>query len=380
MPARHPIPLHRPDVGAAERESVQRCLLEGPLGAGGPEGEALTRELSGITGSPHVLLAGSATQALELAWAALDLRAGDEVVLPSFTFPSTVNGLLARGATPVFADIDAETLTLDPADVARVAGARTRALVPVVYGGVGCDVPALRAAVGHDVLVVEDAAHGIGARRDELHVGRAADAAVLSFHETKNVACGEGGALLLADADVAARAEVLADKGTNRAAFLRGEVERYEWVGVGISGGLAEPLCALVRSQLARLGTLTDARLAVAARYDAAFADAFADGRLRPQAIPTACRSNGHLYTVRTRDRAARQRLADALAAAGVEAAIHFVPLHDTAFARERVGAPRELPVTRDVEATLLRLPIYPSLTEAEQARVIDAVREGVPD
>ena len=379
MTAPEPIPLHRPMLGEAEREAVTRCLAEGQLDGDGPRGRAIEARLASITGSRHVLLTTSATAALELALQLLDLGPGDEVVCPSFAFPSSANAILRCGATPVFADVHAEHLCLDPDDVARVTTAATRAVLPVDYGGVGCDPVALRDACGRDdILLVQDAAHGIGARRHGRHVGLDADATALSFHVTKNVTCGEGGALLLQRDELASRAEVLREKGTNRAAFLRGEVPRYEWVDVGTSGAPSDLLAALLDAQLDRLDDWTALRRSQVRAYDEALTPHFEAGRLVPQRVPPGCEPNGHLYVIRTRDGVARRALAAHLSAAGIEAPIHFVPLHSTAFAARRLGPQRPLPVTDLVGETLLRLPIGPHLRPGDQQRVIDELQRAL--
>jgi dTDP-4-amino-4,6-dideoxygalactose transaminase len=381
MGAPRPIPFHLSDVGPEELAAATACLQSGRLGGDGPLCRQAEAALAELTGCRHVLLVTSATHALELALLALGIGPGDEVVLPSFTFPSTANCVLQRGARPVFADVRADTLELDPADAASVLSPRTAAILPVDYGGTAADLPALRAVAGaapgpRRVALVEDAAQGIASRRGGAHAGAGADAAALSFHATKNLTCGEGGALLLGDEALFRRAEVARDKGTNRAAFQRGEVAHYEWVAQGSSYVLSDLLAAVLLAQLRRLPALTDARRALAARYDGAFAGLFASGLLRPVATPPDARPNGHLYALRTRDGSARDGLRAHLAARGIEAPFHFVPLHTTAFARRLLGPPRALPVTDDAWATLLRLPLYPRLADDEQQRIIDAVHD----
>jgi len=381
-----PIPYHASDLGPEELAAVARCLQGGRIGGNGPLCRRAEERLRAITGARHVLLVTSATHALELALLALEVGPGDEVICPSYAFPSAATAILQRGARPVFADVRADTLELDAEDAARVVSPRTRAVLPVDYGGVGSDVAELRAALagaaaragGRPIAVLEDAAQGIGARRDGRHLGAEADAAVISFHATKNITCGEGGALLLSEEAAARRAEIAREKGTNRAAFERGEVDRYEWIAPGSSYVLSDILAALLLAQLERLQELTAARRAVAARYDAGLQDLFASGALRPQRVPPGCENNGHLYAVRTRDAAGQRALRRHLAERGIEAPFHFVPLHTTEFARRSFGPPRALPVTEDAWATLLRLPIRPSLGEADQQRVIDAVRSGL--
>jgi dTDP-4-amino-4,6-dideoxygalactose transaminase len=383
--APHPrVRFHVPDLGEEEIAAAAACLASGEIGGDGPLGRRAEARLRELTGARHALLVTSATHALELALMALDVRPGDEVVCPSFTFPSTANCILQRGARPVFADVRADTLEIDAQDVARVVGPATRAVLPVDYGGVGCDIAALRAAVAdaaraagarNDIAIVEDAAQGIGARRSGAHLGTTADAGAISFHATKNLSCGEGGVLLLRDDTLFRRAEIGREKGTNRHAFERREVDHYEWVAQGSSFVLSDLLAAVLLAQLDKLEHLTAVRRAVAARYDQGFAGLYADGALRPQTVPAGCESNGHVYAIRTADRASQRALRERLAAAGIEAPFHFVPLHTTGFARRTFGEPRSLPVTDDCWATLLRLPIHPSLTREQQDRVITEVR-----
>lgn len=374
-----PIPFHVSDLGPEESVAAADCVRSGLLAGDGPLGQQAERTLSKITGSAHTLLVTSATHALELAVAALDIGPGDEVICPSFAFPSTANCILQRGATPIFADIDAETLNLDPEDVARVASKATRAVMPVDYAGIGCEVAALREAAASGgatgpVAVIEDAAQGMDAYRGEAHLGTAADAGALSFHATKNITCGEGGALLLRDEGVFRKAEIIREKGTNRAEFMRGAIDRYEWVGQGSSYVLSDVLASVLLVQLGKLAGLTKRRLLIKQRYDSAFAELCASGHLRRQVEPADARPNGHIYALRTRDETAKTALREHLRTLGVPAPFHFVPLHDTAFARERLGEPRVLPVTADAWATLLRLPIHPSLSDEQVQRVIDAV------
>lgn len=370
-----PIPVHRPLLGAPEREALLAQFDRGVIDGDGATGQRVEARLEALTGSPHVLLVNSATAALELALELIDLGPGDEALCPSWTFPSTANAVLRTGARPVFVDVLPGSLTLDPDDVARALTPATRVVLPVDYAGIGNDVAALRAVCGPDVAVVSDTAHGLGATRDGRPLGTDGEAAALSFHASKNLVCGEGGALLLRDDAHAARAERLREKGTSRAAFLRGEVDHYEWVDVGTSGTLSDLLAALLEAQLERLDAVTAERRRLAARYDEAFADLAGSGALRLLEVPAGCAPNGHLYAVRTRDRAARDRLAAGLAERGISAPIHFVPLHGTAFARQRLGDQRPLPVTEDAGETLLRLPLFAGLTDDQQQRVVEGVR-----
>ncbi len=375
------IPFHVPTLGPLEAQAAAQAVAAGLFEGDGPICRRVEEALRARTGSRHALLVTSATHALELALLLLEVGPGDEVVLPSFTFPSAANAILLRGARPVFADVRADTLELDAQDVARVLSPATRAVLAVDYGGVGSDLGALRAvldAARPGIAIVEDAAQGLGAFRDGVHLGVGARAGALSFHASKNVACGEGGALLLQDDALAGRAEVLREKGTDRAAFRRGERPRYEWVATGSSWVLSDLLASVLEVQLRRADEITAARLGIARRYDEGLADLYAEGRLIPQTVPAGCRPNGHLYAVRTADAPTQRALRAHLAAAGIDAPFHFVPLHTTAYARAVAGPPRALPVTEAAWNGLLRLPIHPSLDRASQERVVRAVREGL--
>ncbi|MFT7461998.1 MAG: dTDP-4-amino-4,6-dideoxygalactose transaminase [Pseudohongiellaceae bacterium] len=351
-----------------------RCLDLGRIDGDGPCGQQVEGLLEALTGSPHVLLTNSGTAALELALELHGVGPGHEVICPSFTFPSTANAVLRVGARPVFADVSPATLCLDPDDVATLASPATRAVIPVDYAGIGCDISELRQVCPEGTSIIEDAAHGVGALLNGRHLGVDADSAALSFHASKNITSGEGGALMVPDDALAKIAEVRREKGTNRAAFLRGEVDHYEWVDTGTSATLAEPLAAILLAQLARVDELTDARRRLVSRYRSGLAAAFDDGWLRPLSPPANAQTNGHLFAVRARDLPARKALQAGLADVGIEAPIHFAPLHESAFAKNQLEPQRPLPVTTDAGATLLRLPLFAELSDESQDRVIERI------
>lgn len=365
------IPLYKAWIDAAETERVSRAL-QGRLAGDGPICRAVERRLEQLFGAERVLLTSSCTHALELALLALGVGNGHEVICPSFTFVSSANAILRAGARPVFADIQENTLGLDPEDVGRRITPRTAAIMPVHYAGIGADMDGLRRlAESHDLWIVEDAAHGVGGAYRGRPLGTLGDAGCFSFHETKNITCGEGGALAVHDPEIARRAEIIREKGTNRSAFFRGEVVRYTWVAEGSSYILAEPLAAMLDAQLDKLDRIQTRRAEVCARYREGLGKwAETHGVGLPADLPD--RASGHhtfylLYPdIRARDGALR-----ALKAAGILAAFHYVPLHNAPHAQTIGADGARLTVTESVAGRLLRLPLHPLMTEAEVDRVI---------
>jgi dTDP-4-amino-4,6-dideoxygalactose transaminase len=365
---------HAPSYDDRELEAV-RAALSAHTAGDGPIGRRVEERLAALTGARRVLLTTSCSHAMELAFLALGIGPGHEVILPSFTFASSANAALRVGARPVFAEIDERTLGLDPADVERRLTPRTAALMPVHYAGVAPDMAGLLdIAARRKLRVVEDAAQGIAARWRGRALGTLGDAGCLSFHETKNLSCGEGGALLVSDPELAKRAEIAREKGTNRAAFFRGEVDKYTWVAEGSSYVLSDVLAALLDAQLDKLGAIQERRAAVVARYRAGLSDwAAREGVRLPAELPERD-PNHHIFYLLYPEPARRERALKALRAGGVMATFHYVPLHSAPQGR-RLGADHELPVTERVAATLLRLPLHARLADPDVDRVIDAVR-----
>ncbi|HET8647601.1 MAG TPA: dTDP-4-amino-4,6-dideoxygalactose transaminase, partial [Vicinamibacteria bacterium] len=318
----------------------------------------------------------SCTHALELALLALGIGPGQDVICPSFTFVSTANAILRVGARPVFADIEGRTLGLDVADVERRLTPETAALLPVHYAGVAPDMDELLAlARSRSLRVVEDAAQGLGAAYKGRPLGTLGDAGCYSFHETKNITCGEGGALSVKDGDLAARAEIMREKGTNRSAFLRGEVDKYTWVSEGSSYVMSDVLAAILDAQLDKFDEIQGRRRHVAARYADELADWSRSAGVRLPGVFDDRQANDHLFVLLMADVDARDRCLHHLRQAGVQATFHYVPLHSSPFGRGLQPVPPVLPVTERVAGTLLRLPLYPGLTDADVDRVVAAVR-----
>jgi dTDP-4-amino-4,6-dideoxygalactose transaminase len=373
-----PIGLSMPSIDREETERVLQAL-RGRLAGDGPFTRKVEQRLAAMLGVPRVLLTTSCTHALELALLALGVGPGHEVVCPSFTFVSTANAVLRVGARPVFAEIEEETLGLDAADVERRLGPRTRALLPVHYAGIAPDMDALLGlARARSLQVVEDAAQALGAFLDDRPLGTLGDAGCFSFHETKNITCGEGGAVALRDPALAARAEIIREKGTNRSAFLRGEVDKYTWVAEGSSYVLSDVLAALLDAQLDRFTEIQERRAAVSRRYLDELGGWARRHGVRLPATPPRRRGNDHLFALLFPDPGARDRCLAALRAEGVQAAFHYVPLHSSPFARAQGLHEGSLPVTERVAATLLRLPLHARLSGEEVGRVVAAVQRSL--
>ncbi len=369
------IPLTLPLYDELEVGRIREAL-GGRTAGDGPFGKRVEARLAAQLGVSRVLLTTSCTHALELALLALGLREGQEVIVPSFTFVSTANAVLRAGARLVLADIEEETLGLDPNDVEERLTARSGVLVPVHYAGIAAQMdPLLEIARRRGLKVVEDAAQCIGASFRGRPLGSLGDAGCLSFHDTKNLSCGEGGALALRDEDTARRAEIIREKGTNRSAFLRGEVDKYTWVAEGSSYVLSDVLAAMLDAQLDKQERILAHRTRIAGLYRAGLASwANANGvRLCPE--PPERILNHHIFHLLLPDAGTQARCLAALKSHGIGAAFHYVPLHSSPFGRSLGLADRGFPVTDRVAATLVRLPIHTGMTDGDVARVIDAVR-----
>ena len=378
-PAERVIAFSRPWYDEREAEAVRRALAVQTCGDG-PASRRVEARLAALLGARRVLLTTSGTHALELALLALGIGPGQEVVCPSFTFVSSANAVLRMGARPVFAEIEDRTLGLDPEDVERRITPRTAAIIPVHYAGVAPDMEALGAiARRRGLRLVEDAAQGIAARWRDRALGTLGDAGCLSFHETKNVSCGEGGALVLQDPELIARAEIAREKGTNRSAFLRGEVDKYTWVAEGSSFVISDVLAAILEAQLDKLPQIQSRRAAVVARYRQGLAGwAQARGVRLPLELPDR-QPNAHMFYLLYPEPRLRDLALAALRGRGIMATFHYLPLHSSPHGRAIGADPGALPVTDRVAATLLRLPLHARLADADVERVIEAVQETAP-
>ena len=367
------IPFNRPYMTGRELDYIAEAHAKGHLAGDGVFTKRCHAWLERTTGTARALLTHSCTAALEMAALLLDLEAGDEVIMPSFTFVSTANAFVLRGAVPVFVDIRPDTLNLDEALVEAAITPRTRAICVVHYAGVGCEMDAIGAiAARHGLAVVEDAAQGILATYRGRPLGAIGALGALSFHETKNLISGEGGALLVNDKRFADRAEIIREKGTNRSQFFRGQVDKYTWVDVGSSYLPSEILAAFLAAQIEDADAINMRRLALWNRYHEAFAPLEAAGRLRRPIVPAHCTHNAHMYYLLLDDLDARTRFIRSLKERDIHPVFHYVPLHSAPAGRKYGRTSGDLAVTDATSERLVRLPLW--LPDLDQARVIDAV------
>jgi dTDP-4-amino-4,6-dideoxygalactose transaminase len=369
------IPFNRPARLGNEFEYIAQALHNGHASGNGPFTKRCEALLEQLLGVPRALLTTSCTHALEMTALLLNIQPGDEVIVPSFTFVSTVNAFVLRGARPVFVDIRPDTLNLDEQQVEAAITPRARAILPVHYAGVGCRMDALNdMARRHNLSVIEDNAHGFLGRFRGQCLGTFGALATLSFHETKNFTCGEGGALLINDPALVERAEILREKGTDRSRFFRGLVDKYTWVDVGSSYVLSDILAAYLLAQLECHERVQLTRAGIFRRYAAAFADLEAAGKLRLPIVPEDCDQAYHMFYLLLPSLEQRDVLIRHLKSQNILAVFHYVPLHLAPMGLRFGYTERDCPVTQDVSQRLVRLPFYNDLTEADQARVIDQV------
>jgi len=371
------VPFSLSSRAPGEEAALAAVLASRNLAGGGVVTSRARALIEARTGAARALLTCSGTAALELACLLLDLGPGDEVIVPSFTFSSCANAIALRGAVPVFVDIRPDTLNIDEERIEDALTPRTRAIMPVHYAGVAAEMNAIMdIARRHGLSVIEDAAQGIGAGYRGRALGTIGRLGAISFHGSKNVSCGEGGALLVNDSSLAERAEILWEKGTNRSQFIRGEVDKYTWIDIGSSFLPSELTAALLISQLEHLDEITARRRAAWARYHAACAGLEADGLLRRPHVPQDCDSNGHIYAVMMPTAAMRNAALDALKARGVFATFHYVPLHSSPAGRRLGRSHGAMAVTDDLSGRLLRLPLYADITPDDQDYVVASVRD----
>jgi dTDP-4-amino-4,6-dideoxygalactose transaminase len=348
----------------------------GQLAGDGTYTKRCSEWLEKTTGAHKVLLTHSCTAALEIAALLADIQPGDEVIMPSYTFVSTANAFVLRGALPVFVDIRPDTLNIDETQIEAAITPRTRAIVPVHYAGVSCEMDTImEIAKRYNLLVIEDAAQGVMSTYRGRALGSIGHLGTYSFHETKNVISGEGGALLVNDPSLASRAEIIREKGTNRSQFFRGQVDKYTWVDVGSSYLPGEIIAAFLWAQLEEAESITARRLELWNAYHAAFESLEAAGRLRRPIVPEGCEHNAHMYYFILRELADRTQFIDEMKQQGVNCVFHYVPLHSSPAGKKYGRAVGDMAVTNDLADRLVRLPVWVGL-EQQQERVIDTASE----
>jgi len=370
------IPFNRPAQLGNEFAYMSQALQNGCASGNGPFTKRCEALLEQALRVPKALLTTSCTHALEMAALLLNPHPGDQVIVPSFTFVSTVNAFVLRGVHPVFVDIRPDTLNIDEQQVEAAVTKRTRAIVLVHYAGVGCQIDVLTdIARRHNLLLIEDNAHGLFGRFRNQPLGTFGALATLSFHETKNFTCGEGGALLVNNPALIERAEILREKGTDRSRFFRGEVDKYTWVDVGSSYVLSDLLAAYLLAQLECRERVMQIRARIFHRYADALADLETAGKLRLPIVPTDCEQAYHLFYLLLPSMEQRDALIRHLKSQGILAVFHYVPLHLSPMGQRLGYTKQDCPLTQDISQRLVRLPFYNDLTENDQARVIEQVR-----
>jgi len=370
------IPFNRPFFSGKEFDFIQEAIANWQLSGDGAFTKKCHALLEKELGIPKALLTTSCTHALEMAALLLDVEPGDEVIVPSFSFPSTVNAFVLRGARPVFIDIRRDTLNLDETKLESLVTRCTKAIVVVHYAGVGCEMDAiLQVARGHGIAVVEDNAHGLFGRYKGNYLGTLGCLATQSFHETKNFTCGEGGALLINDSRYIERAEILREKGTNRSRFFRGEVDKYTWVDIGSSYLPSDILAAFLYAQLEAREIIQSKRERIWNCYEEHLRDWAVDYGVQLPSVPSHCEQPFHMFYLLLPSLEVRQALITYLNALEINSVFHYLPLHLSSMGR-RFGKSGDCPVTEEVSDRLVRLPFYNDLTEAEQMRVVAALND----
>ena len=369
------IPFNKPSLTGKELHYAAEAILNLHSAADGPFSRRCQALLESTLGAGKVLLTSSCTDALEMAALLTDTGPEDEVIVPSYTFVSTANAFALRGSRIVFADIREDTLNLDERLLEQLITPRTKAIVPVHYAGVGCEMESiLRIAQSQGIHVIEDNAHGLYARHNGRYLGTFGGLATQSFHETKNVICGEGGALLINDPRFYERAEILRDKGTNRRQFLQGQVDKYSWVDLGSSFGMSDLLAAFLCAQLEERESILARRRAIWNFYNQGLTDWAGRNGIRCPSIPSTAEQSFHMYYLILPTAEDRRRFMTHLAGQGILGVFHYVPLHSSVMGLRFGANPRQCPVTTLVSERLVRLPLYNSLSPQEQTRVVEAV------
>jgi dTDP-4-amino-4,6-dideoxygalactose transaminase len=374
-----PVWFNRPAVTGRELEYMREALASGHISGDGSFTERCHRVLEELLGASRAFLTTSCTHALEIAMLLLDLAPGDEVICPSFTFVSTANAIALRGATPVFVDVRADTLNLDERLLEAAITPRTRAIMVVHYAGIACEMDTILAiAKRHALMVVEDNAHGLFGRYKGRTLGSLGAVSTLSFHETKNLTCGEGGAIVVNDPGYGDRVEILREKGTNRTRFYRGQVDKYTWVDIGSSYLPSDLLAAYLLAQLESADRVQARRHEIWSRYARDLSD-WAASNVRLPIVPEHCAHPAHIFYLLFASADARTAFIAHLRARNVLALFHYQPLHLSDMGRRFGGRPGQCPITESAADRLVRLPLFYQMSDEEQSVVIEAARSFAP-
>jgi len=373
------IPFNKPYLTGKELHYISEAHAQGQLAGDGYFTKKCNAWLEETTGCHKALLTHSCTAALEMAAILADIQPGDEVIMPSYTFVSTANAFVLRGGVPVFVDIREDTLNIDERLIEAAITPRTKAIVPVHYAGVACEMDTIMAiARDHNLLVIEDAAQGIMATYKGRPLGSIGDLGCYSFHETKNIISGEGGALLINSPAFADRAEIIREKGTNRSKFFRGHVDKYSWVDIGSSYLPGELIAAFLWAQIEEADFITASRIGIWDYYQQAFQDLERTGQSQLPFTPSHCHQNAHMFYLLTRDINERDALIDSMKERGVSCVFHYVPLHNSQFNSSRLSPGLELKVTQRVSESIVRLPLWIGVNAKEVADSINTFYRSV--
>ena len=370
------IPFNRADIGQHDIELLSESISAGHISGNGPFTKRAEEQITKTLGNERTLLTTSCTHALEMSALLLGLKPGDEVIVPAFTFVSTASAFMLYGAKPVFVDVRHDTLNIDLDQAEAAITPRTRAICVVHYGGVACEMDRLtKLAKDHNLILIEDNAHGLFAKYRGKYLGTFGALATQSFHETKNITCGEGGALVINDASLAERAEILREKGTDRTKFLRGQVDKYTWVDVGSSWVISDLLAAILFGQLSRADEIYTQRMNIWNRYHNELQTWAAKHDVTLPTVPEGCEHTGHVYHLRFQHGVQRDKFIEHLKQLGIYAVFHYQPLHLSTVGRTLGGQDGQFPVTESAGDCLVRLPLFNSLTSDEQTYIIDSVK-----
>ena len=369
------IPFNKPYMTGNEVKYIAEAHENGKLAGDGPFTARCHDQIEASSKAAKALLTHSCTAALEMCCMLSKLEPGDEVIMPSFTFVSTANAVVQQGAIPVFIDIREDTLNMDENLIEDAITNRTRALLPMHYAGVGCEMDAImRIALHNDLIVIEDAAQGIMSSYRNAPLGSIGDMGALSFHETKNIISGEGGCLLINRPDLISKAEIIREKGTDRSRFFRGEVDKYTWQDVGSSYLPGEMVAAFLSAQLEQAREITDNRLSSWTFYHELLESLEKKGALRRPVIPENCNHNGHLYYILLNSETDRDQFLSSLRKLEISAVFHYVPLHSSPAGKQFGRANGSLYHTDDLSSRLVRLPLWNGISRQQQESVVDAV------
>ena len=370
------IPFNRADIGKHDLELLSDSISAGHISGNGPFTKQAEARITEILGNDKTLLTTSCTHALEMAALLLRLQPGDEVIVPAFTFVSTASAFMLYGAKPVFVDVRQDTLNIDIDQVEAAITSRTKAICVVHYGGIACEMERLvKISRDHNLVLIEDNAHGLFAKYKGKYLGTFGALATQSFHETKNITCGEGGALIINDPSLSERAEILREKGTDRTKFLRGQVDKYTWVDVGSSWVISDLLAAILYGQLLRADEIYLQRIKIWSRYHNELASWASSNSVITPTVPDGCEHTGHVYHLRFQRGIQRDKFIEHLKNLGIYAVFHYQPLHLSTVGRSIGGKDGQFPITESAGDCLIRLPLFNTMSEDEQSHVIESVK-----